>query len=536
MPRVISPARTNHSAPGPLALLAVTFHPDGDGLRRYGGTSHRHMIKDMELGGTGTAPRAEVRETHTGIVVLAGDKAYKAKKPVATDFLDFSTIDRRERVCAREVLLNSRLAPAAYLGVAHFKLDCDDVAEPIVVMRRYPDSHRLATMLKPGPTARGELAKIAEVLAGFHCRAHRSQAVDSQATPEAISARWSENLAELHHVGGALAQADVLETIDMAATRYITGRSALFAERITDKRIVDGHGDLLADDIFCMDTGPVLLDCLEFDDRLRCVDGVDDAAFLAMDVEFLGRRDLAEHFLDAYSYSANDHAPISLRHFYIAYRAVVRAKVDCMRSAQGDADATADAPRHLSLALEHLRSGTVRLVLVGGAPGTGKTTLAHALAERVDAEVISTDEVRRELRHCGTIQGEAGLLDAGLYEADKVETVYRETIARAKDFLARGQSVILDATWRDPHRRHLAEQLATETMSVFVEIACWTSADVALERVTKRGLKGASEATPMIAKEMTLRDDAWETAHLVDTAHALPDCIDHAEKIWCEAF
>ncbi len=490
----------------------------------------------MELAVTSIAPRAEVRETHTGIVVLVADKAYKTKKPVATDFLDFSTIDRRERACAREVLLNSRLAPAAYLGVGHFNLPSDDVAEPVIVMRRYPDSHRLATLLEPGANARGELAKIAEVLAGFHYRAQRSLAVDSQATPEAIGARWCENLAELQQFGGTLAQADVLETIEMAATRYVAGRSALFAERIADGRIVDGHGDLLADDIFCMETGPILLDCLEFDDRLRYVDGMDDAAFLAMDVEFLGRADLAEYFLDAYSYSADDHAPISLRHFYIAYRAVVRAKVDCIRLAQGNADATTDASRHLSLALEHLRLGTVRLVLVGGAPGTGKTTLAHALADRVDAEVISTDDVRRELRHRGAIEGEAGRLDAGLYEPDNVEAVYRETIDRAERFLVLGQSVILDATWRDPRQRHLAEQLATETMSAFLEIACWTSVDVAVERVRCRGLKGASEATPMIAREMTLRDDAWETAHLIDTAQALPGCIDHAEKLWYETY
>ena len=490
----------------------------------------------MELAETSMTPPVEARETHTGIVVLVADKAYKAKKPVATDFLDFSTTERRERACRREVLLNSRLAAAAYLGVAHFNVPPGDASEPVIVMRRYPDSHRLTTLLKQGDAAQRELTKIAEVLAAFHYRAHRSPAVDSQATPEAIATRWHENLAALRQFGDTLAQEDLLEMIEMAATRYIAGRSALFAERISDKRIIDGHGDLLADDIFCMGTGPVLLDCLDFDDRLRYVDGIDDVAFLAMDVAFLGRQDLAELFLNAYCSSADDHAPLSLRHFYIAYRALVRAKVDCIRVAQSCVAATADAPRHLSQALDHLRSGTVRLVLVGGGPGTGKTTLSHALADRVDAEVISTDDVRRELRQHGALDGEAGVLNAGLYAPDHVDAVYGETLCRAEVLLTHGQSVILDATWRDLRERRLAEQLANDTMSTLLEIACWTSADVAVQRVESRGAGSSSDATPLIASKLALRDDAWDTAHLIDTARRLPECTDEAEKLWHTAF
>ena len=136
-----------------------------------------------------------------------------------------------------------------------------------------------------------------------------------------------------------------------------------FTQRITDGRIVDGHADLLTDDVFCMPEGPVLLDCLEFDDQLRYVDGIDDAAFLAMDLEFLGRKDLGDYFLKQYSRHAGDTAPSTLTDFYIAYRAVVRAKVDCVRVAQGHHDAVADAQRHIDVALEHLRCGTVRLIL-----------------------------------------------------------------------------------------------------------------------------------------------------------------------------
>lgn len=484
-----------------------------------------------EVSAETTSPYAEIHETHTGVVVLVGDKAYKVKKPVVTDFLDFSTADRRERACAREVVVNSRLAPDSYLGVAHLSDPTGGPGEPVVVMRRYPDSRRLATLVKRGAPVQGELADIAEVLTTFHNRAHHTRAVDAQAKVGAISSLWQENIAELERSAGIAVPAELIGEVESLATQYISGRGALFAQRISDERIVDGHGDLLADDIFCMPGGPVLLDCLDFDDLLRYVDRIDDAVFLAMDLEFLGRKDLADYFLDTYSRFADDDAPASLKHFYTAYRAVVRAKVDCVRFAQGRLDASADASRHLSLALEHLTAGAVRMVLIGGAPGTGKTTLAHSLADRVGAEVISTDEVRRELHQKGTIDGEAGILDAGLYWPDQVAAVYHDAIRRARLSLAGGRSVILDGTWRDPHQRHLAHALATQTESRLLEIVCWTSMDAAVERVRSRA-SGASQATPQIARALAVRDDAWNTAHPIDTAKALEDCTDQAEKLW----
>jgi uncharacterized protein len=476
-------------------------------------------------------PYAEVHETHTGVVVLVGDKAYKAKKPVATEFLDFSTADRRERACAREAVLNSRLAPEGYLGVGHWSDPAGGPAEPVVVMRRYPDSRRLATLVKRGASMLDELADIAEVLAIFHNRAHHTRAVDSQGKVGAIGARWQENLAELKRFSGIVVSAESIGHVETLARKYIAGRTALFGQRIVDERIVDGHGDLLADDIFCMPDGPVLLDCLDFDDYLRYVDRIDDAAFLAMDLEFLGRNDLADYFLDTYSRFAEDHAPASLKHFYTAYRAVVRAKVDCVRFAQGHLEASGDASRHLSLALEHLTAGAVRLVLIGGAPGTGKTTLAHSLADRVGAEVISTDDVRREMQRRGTMDGEAGILDAGLYQPDKVAAVYHDVIRRARLSLTGGRSVILDGTWRDPRQRRLAHALASQTASTVLEIVCWTSVDAAVERVRGRA-RGASDATPRIAHALAVRDDAWDTAHPIDTSQALKDCTDQAEKLW----
>ena len=488
----------------------------------------------VEVSAAEITPYVELHETHTGIVVLAGDKAYKAKKPIATEFLDFSTVDHRERACHQEVLLNSRLAPESYLGVGHWTDPAGGPAEPVIVMRRYPDSRRLATLVKRGVAVKGELADIAEALATFHNRSHHTRAIDAQGKAGAISARWKENLAELRRFPANASPPEVIGKIDSLAGRFIRGRKALFGQRIIDKRIVDGHGDLLADDIFCMPEGPLLLDCLDFDADLRYVDRIDDAAFLAMDLEFLGREDLANYFLDTYSHFAKDDSPTSLKHFYIAYRALVRAKVDCIRLAQGHPEASDEATRHLSLALEHLAAGAVQLALIGGAPGTGKTTLAHSLGDRVGAEVISTDDVRRELQQHGTIDGETGLLDEGLYRPEQVAAVYDEVIRRARLSLTGGRPVILDGTWRDPRQRLLARALANQTASTLLEIVCWTSVDAAVERVGHR-VAGASDATPHIARALAVRDDAWDTAHPIDTSQALSDCTGQAEKLWRNA-
>ena len=486
---------------------------------------------------TVAVPYADVHETHTGVVVLAGDRAYKAKKPVLTDFLDFRTPAQRERACLREVELNSRLSPGSYLGVAHLDDPVGGPAEPIIVMRRYRDNDRLASIVtrgQPDESVQVVLDRIAVVLASFHKHAERSRAISAQGKVGAVDQRWRDNLSELHRCAGMAVSGvsgESIERIKRLAAEFTSGRALLFTRRIEEGGIVDGHGDLLADDIFYVDGEPVLLDCLEFDDELRYVDRIDDAAFLAMDLEFLGRKDFGDYFLERYAAHSADTAPSSLRDFYIAYRAAVRAKVDCVRLAQGKSGAVADAAEHLAIATQHLESGAVRLALIGGNPGTGKSTLARALAERVGAQVISTDDVRRELRESGAITGDAGVLDAGLYSPDNVATVYEVALRRAAMCLGNGQSVILDGTWRDPQIRAQAHRRATETHSALVELVCSATPDMTADRISTRQ-PGNSDATPEIATALAAQHSAWDTAHRMDTSRPLEDSLQEAHDVW----
>jgi aminoglycoside phosphotransferase family enzyme/predicted kinase len=469
------------------------------------------------------------------MVVLVGDRAFKAKKPVLTDFLDFRTAEQREHACRREVELNRRLSPDSYLGVAYLSDPGGGPAEPIVVMRRYHDEDRLASIVGrgAGQPVRALLDAIATVLARFHQRAERSPVIDAQGRAGAVDQRWRDNLVELNRYAETLPAGSV-SRIQRLAAEFIAGREPLFRRRVEEGLVIDGHGDLLADDIFCGQDLPALLDCLEFDDKLRYIDCVDDAAFLAMDLEFLGRKDLGEHFLERYAVHSGRTVPPALAHFYIAYRAVVRAKVDCVRLSQGKPECAEDAARHLAVAVEHLETGRVRLALVGGNPGTGKSTVAHALAERTGAQVISTDDVRRELRDSGAITGDSGVLNEGLYNPDNVATVYEVALRRARSLLGSGQSAILDGTWRDPRMRAQAHRLASETHSATVELICAATTNTAAGRITTRP-PGNSEVTPQIAEVLAAQQAGWDTAHRIDTSGTPADSAREALGVWRRA-
>ena len=281
--------------------------------------------------------RAAVRETHSAIVLLAGDRAYKIKKPVNLGFLDFRSEQVRRDVCRREVELNRRLAPDVYLDTISVAGSDGRTYEHGVLMRRMPEDLRLSTMVEQGLAVEAHLRSLAGLLARFHASADRGPQIAAEGTIVGLWHRWVHNLRETEVYRRTILAEDLHDRIRRFALRYVDGRAPLLAERAAAGLVVDGHGDLIAEDIFCLPDYPRVLDCLEFDDLLRWVDVLDDAAFLAMDLEHLGRPDLAQLFLRCYLESSGTPSVASLEHHYIAYRAFVRAKVACIQASQGQA-------------------------------------------------------------------------------------------------------------------------------------------------------------------------------------------------------
>jgi aminoglycoside phosphotransferase family enzyme/predicted kinase len=459
-------------------------------------------------------------------VCFVGDRAYKLKKPVITDVVDLSTVERRRLACEAEVALNRRLAGDVYLGVATVTGPDGAVCDHLVVMRRLPDERRLARLVVDSdPHAVARVRAIAATIAGFHARADRSPEIDRAGTPERVLANWAANTDALR--GEAAVDQTTVELVDRLARRYVSGRADLFAGRIADGRIVDGHGDLQADDIFCLDDGPRILDCIEFDPSLRHGDTLADVAFLAMDLERLGRADLAALFLAAYRRDAGDDWPDSLAHHWIAYRAQVRAKVACLRARQGDPDAAALAQTLLASAARHLEAAIPRLVLVGGLPGTGKSTLASGLARIRRWPVLASDVIRKQLAGLEPLTPAAAPFGTGLYRAEATAETYANILDLAGDLVRRGHSVVIDASWTSRCWRDAAAELARATCSHLVPLRCHTSSFVSRSRIAARASvhTDPSDATEEVAAVMALIADEWEDAVVIDTTGSPPSSL-----------
>ncbi|MGW7363524.1 bifunctional aminoglycoside phosphotransferase/ATP-binding protein [Streptomyces sp. NPDC054841] len=465
-----------------------------------------------------------MRETHTSIVFFVGDRAYKLKKPIDLKFVDYTTVAARRVACEREVALNCRFAPDVYLGVGEIRSPDAEAPEPLVVMRRMPADRRLSRLVREGAAVDDVIRAVARQLATRHADAPRSLEVDRQGTRDALSSRWEASFTQVRTLADDSPVPDGVEEVERLVRRYLAGRKQLFDTRIKQGRVVDGHGDLLAEDIFCLDDGPRLLDCLEFDDHLRYVDGLDDAAFLAMDLEQLGAPEAAAFFLAQYSEYSGDPAPPSLWHHYVAYRAFVRAKVSLIQTRQGAPGAETASRRLVTTALRHLRTSAVGLTLVGGLPGSGKSTLSGALADRLGVTLLSSDRLRKELAGIPAEESAAAGYGEGLYTPEWTAKTYAALLDRASTLLSSGESVVLDATWSHAGQREAAQRMAERTSADLVALHCQVPGDVSEARLNTRA-PGPSDADLDVATAMAAAEPPWTKAVTIDTSGPLESAV-----------
>ncbi len=475
----------------------------------------------------------EVIETHISTVFFVGDRAFKLLKPIRTSFLDHTAVDVRLRAVDQELEMNRRLAPDVYLGTADV-VENGVVSDRMLVMRRLPADRRLSNLVGCDDFAKG-LAAVARRMTVFHA-AHPPLArarAEAIAGCEAVRRNWHDNLIDLRAVpADVLANAEIDEVADLV-DRYLDGRAALFDARIDGGFIRDGHGDLRAEDIFCTPEGPQILDCLAFDPLLRIADVLADIAFLAMDAEMLDGPAAAKAFVDTYCRLSNEHHPSSLAHHYIAYRAHVRAKVAAIRLGQGGADVASEIVRYHDLCLRHLRAAEPTLILVGGSPGTGKSTLARSLSARCGAMVLSTDELRKDLAEVGHEDRHFEPLGEGLYAPAMTERTYVELLHRAETLLANGESVILDGSWSRQELRDRAAAVASAAQARLIEVECVLEMEKAMERVGQRLARGddASDARPEMLDQFRAQQEPWPTAVKVDTSGPAPGTVEQVLRL-----
>ncbi len=276
-----------------------------------------------ELGGS-------LVQTHTSWVILLDDVVYKIKKPVNFGFLDYSTLEKRKENCEKEVLLNRRLCPWVYLGVVpisevngEWVLEEDsNVVEFAVKMRRILENRILVNRLSKAE--KEDLKKVARRVAEFHLSAER---VDEFGKPEVMKFNTDENFEQTKEFVGITISEEDYEFIKDKTDRFYEAHSELFYKRMEEGRIRDGHGDIRLEHIAFLDEGICIFDCIEFNDRFRYGDVLNDMCFLSMELDFFGRRDLSEAYEKEYLKITEDPEFDIFLPFFKCYRAYVRGKV-----------------------------------------------------------------------------------------------------------------------------------------------------------------------------------------------------------------
>ena len=447
----------------------------------------------------------EVIETHISLVFLTGSIVYKLKKPVHFDFLDFASREARHAACDQEIALNRRLAPDMYLGTVAVTVDAaggfaiggpGQPVEWLVKMRRLPRDLMLDALLSMGKGSSVNIKELSSVLINFYRKTTPLPMSMTSLVPQMLQ-HIRGNLSELSRPANQLPN-HLVKRIHGFQIRFVHFEQSLFEARISSRRFVDGHGDLRPEHI-CMESPPTIFDCIEFNAEFRHIDTADELAFLAVECERLHARDIGDTILNECVTALDDQPPLRLIDFYKSYRACVRAKVAALRSSQAGVDWATSiqlATTYLNLA-DRCLGPTSRpiCIIVRGLIGSGKSTVATALADILGMELLQTDIIRRDLI---SEPAETRRYGVGPYTAENRGVAYERMFEAAAALLSERVSVVLDACFLT-HALQQRVYALTQSMGVSLLIVnCHCPVSVATERIIARAREPgcASEALP----------------------------------------
>ena len=492
------------------------------------------ILKDL------ASPGDEIIETHISWVLLGEHEVWKIKKPVSLGFLDFSTLERRREACEAEVELNRRLAAGVYRACVPITRDSTGRhqvggdGEPVewaVHMARLPLDQRADIRLAEGSLAAGDLDRIASRLAAFHAAATSDDETARFGSVEVISANVRENFEQTRDSLHAYLDPQQADEIEAWQTGFLNHHTDLFASRRSAGRVRDGHGDLRLEHVYLGADGEILvLDCIEFNPRFRFADVCADIAFLAMDLAWHDRPDLAERFLAGYARASDDYELYLLVDFYESYRAFVRGKIaafvaaDPQCSYEARQRANEEARKYFLLAQASGRRSLVppRLIAVGGIIASGKSYVSEQLGAKLSAPVIEADRTRKAMLGLEPTAPLHVAAWSGPYSEEQTERNYEELWRRADAVLSSGRSVIIDASFRSHKMRRAAGDLAQRHGVPFLFVECRAREALCRRRLMKRAKSaGTSDGRLEIFDDFVA---AWEpTYELAESEHLILD-------------
>lgn len=466
-----------------------------------------------------------MHETHVSWVMLAGDFAYKIKKPIQTGFLDYSTLQRRHQFCHDEIRLDQRYTEDLYLGVVPIDLvdgrarvEGDGPAiEYAVKMRRFPDDALLSQRLDLGLLTAGEVRQLADAIATFHDRADRWNQPDRFASPSMVAKDLQDCLDDLAQSVVAEQTASSRSRLQEWAERFMSQHRSAFEDRVTGGFIRECHGDLHLDNVIELGDRLMPFDGIEFNDSFRWIDVLNDAAFLVMDFAARGHSEFGRIFLSAYLEHTGDYESLALMRWYLVYRALVRAKVAAIRAAQEtghELEPRQDCLDHVALAEQFAHPPPATLWITHGLSGSGKTTASEPMVCRHGAIRLRSDLERKRMFHLAPTE-RAG---EEIYSAEATEKTYDRLRVLARSALEGGFSVIVDATFLKRSHRDAFRQLAEQLNVKWGIVNCHAEVDVLRQRVKQRLADGhdASDADLQVLEKQIAEQEPLTPEELDD--------------------
>jgi aminoglycoside phosphotransferase family enzyme/predicted kinase len=465
-------------------------------------------------------------DTHSAIVFIAGSRVLKLKRAVRFDYLDFSTEPLRRKACEAEVRINRAAAPEVYRGVVAVTREADGSlalngqgppVDWLVEMTRFDQEQLLDRLASRNALDQAMMAPLAAAIARFHAQAAPRRDHGGKA-----GMRWvvDGNATGLNEQGTGILDATRCSELTRRSRETLDAVGDLLDQRQQRGFVRQCHGDLHLRNIVLIERQPTLFDAVEFNDRISCIDVFYDLSFLLMD---LLRRELDGHantVLNAYLAETGDYDGLPLLPLFLSCRAAVRAKTSATAARlQPDETKSRDlkelARQYLTLAFTFLRPTTPRLLAIGGFSGTGKSTLARALAPSVGgaggAVIIRSDEIRKALHGVPSLQrlGPEG------YSREVTRDVYQLLRDRTLQVLRAGHSVIVDAVFADARERAAIEDVARTAGAPFDGIWLQAPLDVLVARTGAR-VADASDANPAVVRSQVQQDPGPISWHRIE--------------------